>query len=324
MIRLVGFGFCTFSFLAFAGDFKVRYGNCAANINPDIASWSDYYPSTCLQGQVTALLGYASREPRWHEAYFGQGNAGLYFDRWLSLGISGESSLFRTSDSKEKLFKQKLNYAAVQLGSSGIHRHRLSGGRMFMPFGFNKRNLNPLFESLTSRDHWYFENRVVQYTYDNFLDTVFQIGLGNNGDMNDQSIAVRYMFDVSALEGTRLIASILAAKSGERKFGVAIYNNNSLGDEIHAEWVRSFHIEREPQPPFRQVLLIGYKSKFTEDGRWRAHIEDELKLHRLGTIEYDFPKFEIMYFSIGIAYQKAESEKIQSKWYATTAVNADL
>ncbi len=220
---------------------------------------------------------------------------------------------------------------ALQLGNPSSHPLRFMIGKLPIAFGLNHMPVGQFFLEQQSIPYWRSLSHGMRLELDNLINTQLEIGF--NFDQFDQesllfpenrksSFSSRFIYDFSALEGSRLIFSIETSNFQTRRYGGTYLNHNRRGDETAFEWVRLLD-KNDPQIPFRQILRLSHLSTFRRNSRWGIMYEDELKQYRQFSFAHDYAFFELLLLKAGFSYNKNLDLKHPYQWFFLTSLGAE-
>ncbi len=274
------------------------------------------------------------------------GSMGVHVASYLSGHLSGESErlIFSSSSngkSSHVIDRSKVDTLALQVGNPVLHKTRLLYGRMRIPFGLQDQELAPIFSIFDNRKLWGTFDRGFVFAIDDLRNRTIEIGFGKMLLKRDEevhsfsampesaseAIALRLNYDVSSLEGTRLIGSVYGMRAGERRFGFALLNLKSNGESTSFEFVRRLSSPDGKSHPFEQALRLSIVSQWRSGRRMTAGVEDERFRFRRGLIaaERQIPTLsKDTYWRLGVVYHKAEDQTTQRGWWAILGVNAGI
>ncbi len=305
----------------------MQVANCTVDVDPEIIDSPDVTARSCVLPKISLQLGMQSNDPRYIESEYGGGRFSFFLNQWMSATTSGSvhRQKFYSPVSENNIYDAVSTDAFVQFGNTSLHRHRIAMGRFEMPFAVRKKTASPLFWNWTDEAHWKTYNQSLLYTYDNFKDAIFQLGLSEDNDNRARMLLVNYIYDISALEGIRIKTSFLSDDQVRRRFALGIINLNRRRDEIHFEWIREFVLYSEQDvSPFKQIIHFAFQSPIEFQSRWRAEIQDELKIQRHVIVEYDYFFEPLFNVTAGLGFKRGYENQELNVWTFETGMQFGL
>jgi hypothetical protein len=257
--------------------------------------------------------------PPW--LFYAEGEASVFFTPYVSLHTKGHSQTLMERDGKEAAKREsKRDVISVQIGNNALSRHRISVGQGHPQVAIDHQQRYAM-DYLWSLEK--FEAPAVDfaaYTYDNQVDWTVQ---GTYGRLPDQHLsekqrlfgAVRIMYDVAALEGTRFVLGGFGDGLLRRSINFGVLNINGRGDETGFEITRQFKLYPYDPDEFRQQIRLSYLSREQDHFRFKFQYEDIFRRARIGSFGgvYDLLKYTEIESQIG--YAKREDRAKLSHWF---------
>ena len=227
-----------------------------------------------------------------------------------------------------------VDYAVLQIGNPALDRYRVTFGRMRIPFGLDLSLAPQFYQNLENRRFWRSPPIGTYVTFDDLRRFRLDIGLasklarelentqGQSG--SESAFSIRGALDLSALEGTRIIASIYAATKGERRYGLALSNTNRKGDQTTFEFVRRQIFASGQYAPFEQLLRLAYTGTWQKSGRWVIQFDDERLRFRRIVANLDKPIFNHLVMKIAVGFKAMTDETRESSLTLTCGVETIL
>jgi hypothetical protein len=207
---------------------------------------------------------------------------------------------------------------------------------MRLPFGLDLSQAPQYYQDLENRRFWRSPPLGAYLTFDDMRRSRFDVGFAINDTAkisghkavqmtDDLALSFRGMLDISALEGTRIIASLYSAKSGERRYGLALSNTNRKGDQTNFEFIRRQVFASGQLGPFEQLLRVSYTGVWQKPGRWVIQFDDERLRFRRIVFNLDRPLlFPYLTAKVAIGYQRNLDSTKHSFWSFTAATEIAL
>lgn len=319
----------------------VQLGTCKLGQDPQ-AGTEPLFFKTCLKGSAGAEGNFAAGYPEdnfWMK--YARGYAGVHFTSWLAFHAKGYVRATIPLDDRVPGKEERVpEYAFLRLGNPVLSHYRLALGHVPLPFGLALTDAPETYRLLDSGDFWASPEHGGVLTLDDGVRNMLELGCGTDearhvrkekqgegeGEDDDKlgrGCAVRYSRDISALEGSRLIASAYSDSENVKRYGAAFINVNRRGDSTSIEFVR-----RHPAPStdFEQLLRVGFASAWRQNDRWVVQVDDERARFRRGVVSYEtrFLQFFVGRFALGYKRQEARGERHEQRWTLTTGLEATL
>src|SRR5205823_715884 len=122
---------------------------------------------------------------------------------------------------------------------------RFTAGLSRLPFGIDTSPAPQLYQRLENRNFWSSPEGTAYMTFDDLRSLKVEVGVASNDwrrrridfgardlgfERLDRAGSLRASYDISALEGTRILGSLYGAKNGERRYGAGLINRNRKED----------------------------------------------------------------------------------------------
>jgi len=287
----------------------------------------------CMNGSAgswiiqKSIVENGMQPPLLHRA---EGNLSLLLTPWVGLHASGHVSVFVDRQTQETSNKESQRDSInLQLGNNALSRHRLNFGRGRPAFRLNYMQ-RPNLEYAWDLDRFlapYADYGT--YTYDNQLDWTIQATYGRLTDASlrsDQRMfgSARIMYDLAALEGTRL--SLGAYNDGlvRRAVSLGLLNINGKGDETSLEVTRTFQFNPYAPAEFKQLIRLSYLSHTQDQVRYKFQYDDFFRFIRIGSLGVLFEPYKYTHAEFMLGYAKREDRRKLSHWFAGLNVGAHL
>ena len=319
---VLGFGDCALPNQAFT--------DAAASIYSPHLARPQVGIRTCLRGAIGVEAQGVAGGP--HQSAWldhAEGEFGLFLGSVFSLHGRGSGHRLQLFE-RQSLVNYPLAETAsrgdellLQIGNPSLDSWRVSLGRGYAPFGIDWSEAPIFYRMLEDRKFWDSPRKVAFVTWDNQRWLRFDVGYGADGSLSwggddgllkgsggspvRQVASVRSMVDLSALEGTRIVTSLLGGKDGERRFGAGLINHNRRGDLTSFEFVRRLREPDGGKEPFAQLLRGVYQSQWRGGRRWVVEIDDERLRSRRAIIAHDQRAMGPLTIRLGMGYLKSES-----------------
>jgi hypothetical protein len=296
--------------------------------------------AVCLKGKFGGE-GVAYAEAPREDIFldYGAAYAGLFLGPWVSSHILGR---WRNQEPiRDHMPRQRIlftDYALLQFGNPVLHRYRMTIGRLRLPFGLDQSEAPEYYQALENRRFWDSPRDGGYLTYDDLrrfrvdiggavsdLRSARQRSMQSQGPREfERAVSVRAMLDISALEGTRLVASGYGSIVGQRRFGFGVLNTNRKGDFTNLEFVRLLTTPGGERDPFEQILRAGYTSAWQSIGRWVIQFDDEHLRFRRIVIDYDKIISANLFARFSVGYLHGQDSSRLSRWAFTTGIETKL
>jgi len=323
-------------------DGRVVTGSCQMATDPNKSFMT---PFLCLQGTASSEMQFrfASNEENLVLNYL-QGYGGLHLHKLASLHAEGRRlKLFNIVDTDAPPIKdeQKTESLFLQIGNPALHKVRLSVGRLAMPFGLNHQPgpmVNTL--SISADRYWLAPRHVARLTIDNQSEAQLEIGVAQNESPirkardiaepesraeSSQALSVRFAYDISALDGTRILMSGYGQKDGQRRYGIGLLNRAPRGDLTSFEWAMWRDTPGGRGQRRQQFFRFAFEGGFVTDSRIVFNYETEERDYRLVTLGQDFKVFPFAILRISISYYYPDRDpELSNRWLATAGVQVIL
>lgn len=182
-------------------------------------------------------------------------------------------------------------------------------GRGPLPFGIQHRILEPELADSGSEKFW--ASRPLTASLTQQMGTHWSMQLGGGAKDYSGKIdlwAGRAFYDFSALDGSRLVMSIIVPGSprletiiASKRLGLGLINRNDAGDDTSIEYVLAAE-SLESQTRKSQLIRIVHSSKWRKKSRWVVEFEDELHEQRMLQLVNEHAILEKTYFRITLLY----------------------
>lgn len=288
----------------------------------------------CLRGKAGAESTTISGAPQ--ENYWvrhASGTLGVHVTRYVALLAKGRLRDVIPLGQKEIIANETraTDYAVVQLGNPALHRVWVSAGRQRLPFGLDLSHAIESYKSFETRAFWASPEQTATLSLDDLRFVRFDFGYGSNEIVKTEermhavhAASARLMFDLSALDGSRLVASGYGENRGARRFGLGFVTVSRKGDETSFEFVRQLETPDGRTAPFRQLLRLAYLGSWRNESRWVVQVDDERQRVRMGLLGYDVRLFRHGVFRFAVSHYKSEAGDDYRRWLVTSGLEAQL
>lgn len=298
---------------AFSG--RLLWGDCALTKDPNL---TDPWPVLCLKLRGTGQVLTRSQPDLGHIGMtYSRAFAALHLNRYIAAIGEGEyysSQIINNRDeaeSEELPDVGRVKTAILQLGHPSLTRWVLAGGRQKIPYGIDFRPIPEIVhQHLKTNRYWESPIYGGTLTFDNMVDVQIDLGYGterpfqietqrekNARELDEEKAkrtygaevySVRFMWDVSPLNGTRFYAHTLTQNRGERRVGAGFLNSPSDGGATVFEWNRLYLRENEHLFQAHQNFRLNYQGPYRNDTRTHVEFEDDAAYYRMFLIGSDF------------------------------------
>lgn len=207
-----------------------------------------------------------------------------------------------------------------------------------MPFGIGDGEIVEAERIQDNLSFWPSTAYAAYISYDDQVSQIIQIGvsvqegltsdvigfasLRQTGNSKLQQIALRYIFDLGALDGSRFVFSILNAATQSRSYGAAYIVAGTNNDKVYFEFVRKVLFEKASW--FEQLLKTSYISAWRNDARWIIEIEDEFKTQRSCVLQYDQKITNFLTFKNALSFKRKSERSEGYNWSFVSGMEAQL
>jgi hypothetical protein len=311
---------CAWSLPGF-GKFLYR-GKCELSEDPNTTRPSTF--NVCVHASAGSLAVQKSKTPDdtqppiMHRA---DGELSFFATPWLSLNTKVHATVFTSRVTKETTSRESVrDLALLQFGNYALSRHRLTVGKGRAVYRIDHQ----------TREHWdyvwglqTFEAPItefVTYTYDNQLDMTMQATYGRNPDRKLSASqrafgSVRIMYDLAALEGTRIALGGFGDGLLRRSGSIGMINVNGLGDQTALELTRAFALNPYDPAEFQQSIRFSYLSHIQDQTRYKFQYDDQFRKIRLGGVGIVYNSNKHTEIEAQIGYAKHEDFPKLSHFY---------
>jgi hypothetical protein len=313
------------------GNNVLHFGRCILKDDPQ--SLSPAPINICINGSAgswvlqKSIVEDSEQPPVMHRA---DGHLAVLITPWIGVHAWGHTSIFVDRQTKETSGKEnERDSLNLQVGNPALSRHRLNIGRGRPSFRLNY-NLRPNLEYAWGIDE--FLAPVADYgtyTYDNQLDWTLQATYGNLIDealRSDQKsfASARVMYDLAALEGTRI--SIGGYNDGlvRRAVSFGILNINGKGDETALEVTRTFQFNPYKPSEFQQLIRLSYLSHKQGEFKYKFQYDDFFRAIRIGGLGVLYEPYRYTQTEFMFGYAKREDNSKLSHWFAGLNIGVNL
>ncbi len=312
----------------------LRWGSCRLDRDQRIRDTNDIpWPLLCVRGRANSQLLLKQDA---ESASVNYNSATLYggLHVWKFISVHGEGIIERahelTSANTEHPTSIRTKSAFVQLGNPALHQLQITAGKLDVPFGVNFRPLPEVFDEwIKNRSYWDGPDYVTMISWDNQRELLFSAGWASSdipraGEPTKRATMARIAYDISPLEGTRLVLSGYGALEGERRIGVAIVSIAPSGEGGVFEWVRSRATPARDQQPEPQLFRLTYRGAMQRRTRWLFEYEDSAREYRLVTLGHDFDLPEHVMFRTAVSHHDAIPDHGDTFWFMTMGLQLQL
>ena len=305
------------------------HGDCVLKTDPAVVSQP--LVTACVNAEAKVISAQKSKTPHDKQPptlYIAKARAGVFLTPYLSAHGSARTLRYEDRDTAATLYREtSRDDVSLQLGNYALSRHRVNAGfgRPKVNIDHNQREDLEYIWSIPN-----FEMPFVSYatyTYDNQLDLTFQATYGQlqNETLNDRQKlfgAARIMYDIAALEGTRIVVGGSGDGLLRRSANIGLLNVNGKGDETAIEVTRSFNQAPYDPDEFRQLIRLSYISHLQDKSRAKFQYDDIFRHYRIGSMAgiYEFLKYGRVEAHVG--YAKNEAAPGQSHWFGLLMLGA--
>lgn len=299
------------------------HGNCVLKNDPATASQSPV--NICADARAGTWITGKSKAPNLKQPPtldHAEGELSLFLTPWVSIYGRAHSDVYISRDTRKTVDReQKRDMLFLQFGNNALSRHRIGGGRgkPVYHIDHNQRRQLDFVWGLESFDPP--DVDFVNYTYDNQLDWTVQGSYGKLKDLNlnDRQRAfgaARAMYDIAAVEGTRIVVGGFGDGLLRRTLSTGMLNVNGKGDETALEITRAFGLYPYDPNEFRQLIRLSYFSHEQDLVRYKVQYDDYFRHIRLGGLGVVYYPLKYTELELQIGYAKHEDTPSLSHWFA--------
>ena len=313
------------------GNELIRTGNCTLSQDPQFSA--PPLLNFCINASAGSWIAQKSKVPNSNQPpvlHRADGKISLLITPWVGLHASGHSSVFIDRQSNETSNKENQKDSLnLQIGNSALSRHRINIGQGRPVYRLD-HNMRPNLEYIWGLDRFLAPvSEYGTYTYDNQLDWTIQATFGHlsETDLRDSQRmfgSARAMYDIAALEGTRISLGGYGDGLIRRAVALGILNINGKGDETAIEITRTFSFNPYKPSEFQQLIRLSYVSHVQDKFRYKFQYDDFFKFIRLGGFGVRYEPQKYTHFESVIGYAKREDAPKQSHWFAALNAGAHL
>jgi len=230
--------------------------------------------------------------------------------------------------------------ALAQVGNPALHRFSFQLGRMPLPFGLDTQWATESYRRFENRLFWDSPRYGASLGIDNKVNTRLDIGFAETQrtpvsknlsveadprvERGRTAASARLSYDISALDGSRLVVSGYGENHGVRRMGFGFVTVSRKFDATEFEFVRRLAEPAGGGVDYQQLLRLAYAGAYRGEARWIVQFDDERFRFRMGTIGQDLRIKSYGLVRLAIAYQKSETGDGQRRWFFTTGLGAAL
>lgn len=276
--------------------------------------------SFCPGGNVSVDYSLFSGERRPQSNIHGQLFGGIHVKEFTSLHWQG---FLNTGAQTHPFYRSELvrdtDHLVVQIGKPALHKLGVSLGKQPPVFGVHTRLpsafLNPFKPSWTRLN----PGPGIRVGFDNLTSFSAELSVNKNKNSQDpdheeKSIGARFINDIAAWSGTRLVLSLFGSQPGERRFGLGAMNIAPDGTLSLIEWVRMRNKPDGKSEPFNQLLRFYINGAIRRNRQTYFMYEDIRLTHRLGLLGNRIWFSKNYYINLSLAYRKDESSLQNHLW----------
>ena len=312
------------------GDF-LHVGRCVLDQDPQITNPGPI--NICMNGAASSWIIQKSKvengvqPPIMHRA---DGDLSLLITPWIGLHATGHVSVFIDRQTQETSNKESQRDSInLQIGNNALSRHRVNFGRGRPVFRLNY-NQRPHLEYAWELDRFLAPlAEYGTYTYDNQLEWTLQATYGRLIDetlRDDQRMfgGARIMYDLAALEGTRVSLGGYNDGLVRRAVSLGLLNINGKGDETSLELTRTFQFNPYKPSEFQQLIRLSYISHQQDLFRYKVQYDDFFRFMRIGSIGVLYEPYKYTHAEFMFGHAKREDQAKLSHWFAGLSIGAHL
>jgi len=309
----------------------LHYGECQSEKDPAVSP--PELVSMCVNGKVAAWFVHKSNRadrPQPDVLYRAQGDLSLFVTPWISGTVTGHSSLFVSRDTMNTTLKDaRRDGWQIQIGNNALSRHRASVGRGKPVFRINHQLHKEIFYAWGLDLFEAPEVDYVTYVYDNQLDWTINATYGQLIDRNLSTTqrmfaSGRLMYDIAALEGTRIVVGGYSDGLVNRSVSLGLININGRNEQTSIEITRNFsHFPYDPDE-FRQNIRIAHLTREQDKTQLRFQYDDFFRLVRIGGVGLIYRPAPLVQLEFEMGYAKHEDMAKRSHWYVLGSSGVSL
>ena len=279
---------------------RILLNECRAKTDPK----KNFIAATiCFKGNIDLGLGIFQKRPENNVMIKnGQSYIGFHISRYISLHTKGRLVKVEAVDNKLSPFARHIQSTEsmfIAIGNPTLDRISMTLGRSRLQFGYDRPPIQQLIREIYITDrYWQTPSHSWNLSYQNNRNSIVNLGLSFNNNEQDQPVdqtkAIRIIFDIPALGGTRFIMSGLSKDAKHTRYGAAVINKSKNRTVTALEWVitqpkTSNNIESLPiDKDEGRILRLTILGSDLQDDRMVFLYEDEKNTHWLASFGRDF------------------------------------
>ncbi len=251
--------------------------------------------------------------------------------RHYSLHFQGflhqSSSLNRSTTSLTRYTEM----AAIRIGNYAYDHWNLTLGEQPLPFGLHFNPIQGAYYQFNNERYWRSPTYGVNIGWDNWQKIRIEAGWASDfKKSNDPTqkkiktgVGARFIYDFSALNGTRFILSLSGENIGTRKVGAALLHN-AKDTLFQIEWIREKDLQQPSDADYLQFLRFSITGPYQRNTRTVLLYEDAYNSHRIGILQQDWKLPFPLHYHIALGYRKEESGVGPNQWILFTGMTLHL
>ena len=242
---------------------------------------------------------------------------------FFSVHFSGYQTRVVTKESDIQ-YRRSTRYLYTQIGEPGKHRWRLLVGRYSPLFGVNLPiAMNVVRHAYKNENRFWpsFGPSLTVLTSD-LVSTRLEVSV-SEGEY--ESVVVgRLIYDWSALDGMRLVVSMLKSNLVKGQLGISLVNSVKNKGRSVVEWIRRYENHSVAPYGFRQLIRLSYLGNYQKDSRWLFEYEDDVNDYYKTILGKEFRLYEMATFESNIGYYRSRFKEFPNHWFVAVGLKAQL
>lgn len=246
----------------------------------------------------------------------------LHFQGFLHQTISLNSSA--------TVLDRYTELAAWRLGNFSLDHWTLTVGKQPLPFGLHFNPIQGAYYQFSSESFWQSPEYGASIGWDDWQKIRIEGGWASDtmpapdsGKKQRTETSGRFLYDFSALNGTRFIVSAAGDNIGARKVGAALLHNEK-GSLFQIEIIRQKNLQDSADADYLQLFRLSISGPYNRGTRSIFLYEDVHNSHRLGLFLQEWKGPFPFYYHLAVGYRKEESESGPNRWVLFTGMSLRL
>ncbi len=336
------------------------FGECELPRDPLAGNGiSDLWLMTCLNLDAGEEgIFYSGRPEKNVTLEYAHSYLGFHFTNWFSVHAKGRGIRFRPMNQEhevEKFYLLQREYVFARIGNPVLNKYIFSVGEQPQPFGINYSELPEFYKLFQDTKFWRSPRHSMILSYDTQTNFFWDVGIatdffhekaenarlsdndpayddeladedGSQLDKIAEAVVMRAGTDISALDGSRLMASFYADTDGVRRGGLGFVTTSIKGDVTQLDWIRRFLSPDIRKYPFEQIVRFGYQGAWRKGTRWGVQVDDHRGKSRMGIVNHDMAFSRFSHIRIGAMLRRnlLPDAEYLDQWFVTSGLEVRL